>query len=128
MRKYRLCGDQSKNELQFGRQLVAFVSVLHFLAQNVEVLQEIWIILDGCGLIRFYAMRRCLIKLCLWLLLRQRLGGEDFVFRCLLTHCDEKDLYDRSIFPCVRNYYLTCSYNPPAKKHRRNVDNQTEEN
>lgn len=59
MRKYSLCGDHSKNELQIGRQFVAFPSTFHFLAQNVEVLWEIWIFLDGCWWIRFYATRRC---------------------------------------------------------------------
>lgn len=39
----------------------------------------------------------------------------------------KKNLYNRIIFPCVRNYYLTCSDNPLVKKHKRMVDNQTGE-
>lgn len=52
----------------------------------------------------------------------------------LWQELDERDLYHRNIFPRVRNYYLTCSYDPPAKKkkkkrkHKRNADNQTGEN
>lgn len=52
-------------ELQIG---FAFPSTLHFFfARNVEVLREMWVFLDGCWWIRFYATRRCQLRLCVLL-------------------------------------------------------------
>lgn len=126
MRKYSMCEDHSKNELQIGQQSVALPSTFHFLAQNVEVLQEIWIFLDSCWWIRFYAMRRCHLRP-VWLLLRRE-GLKTPAFSHTVTRNRWERLYHRNIFPYVRSYYLTCSYGPPEKKHKRNVDNQTGEN
>lgn len=97
--------------------LLRFPLCLYLFAQNVEVLREICIVLDGYAWIRFYGSSSGSTRLCALL-------PSHTVWQKL----DEKDLKHRNIFSCVRNYYLTCSYDPPAKKLKRNVDNQTGEN
>lgn len=120
MREYSLCRDHSRNELQIGRWFVALPSTFHFLAQSVEVLREIWIFLDGFWWIRFYAMRRCHKALS-----AARLQAGRWRLCALLPshtlwqELDERDLYHRTIFPHVRNYYLTCSYDPSCEKEKK---------
>lgn len=82
---------------------------------------------DGCWWIRFYVWEGVILWLCGSS--SDRKGWRLCAIlpsHTLWQEIDEKDS-TTEIFFHVRSYYLTCSYNPPENKHKRNVDNQTGE-
>lgn len=108
--EYTVCGELTA---KISRCLCS--SFLYFQwFQTMKVLREKWYFLDRCWWIRFDAMWRCHYvappqtepwRLCAAL-----------PSHTLWQELDQRDVYDKNIFQCVRYCYLTCSCGPPAEK------------
>lgn len=98
---------------------VAFPSMFHFFAQKVEGPQDMWTLLDGWWWVTFYATRSCQLSVAP--------PPQAAALKCLWTasfsHTVIRNRWERLIrnifYMCQKNYYLTCSYEPPAKKAQK---------